>query len=323
MNDHMTAFGSLSLGSRLRRLSDSLVQQVSQVYETLDIALHPSCFPLFYLLHQGGARTITDAADCLAVSHPAISRMASRMIGEGWLDKHPDPADERRQLLTLTPRAQQLAIQLTPVWAEIRSALDELMERQEHPLLRSLNEFERLVADAPLSARVLRRCPPDPAAPGVEILPWDSRYRGDFQRLNQEWLDACFPGQCSDQDRQSLANPEGFYLAQGGRIFLAREQQAIVGCCALERLSEGHYQLAKLCVTPASQGRGIGRRLVVQALAAARQHGGQRVTLETASRLTAALHLYQQLGFVQAPPPPTGLRAARADIYMHLELCHD
>jgi len=60
--DYMKSFGSLSLGSRLKRLSDRLVHDVIRLYQSQGIELNPTFFPLFNMLHQQGAMTVTDAA---------------------------------------------------------------------------------------------------------------------------------------------------------------------------------------------------------------------------------------------------------------------
>ena len=79
------------------------------------------------------------------------------------------------------------------------------------------------------------------------------------------------------------------------------------------------FELAKLAVDPASQGQGIGRRLVDASLAYARGHGARRVVLLSNSRLTAALHLYETYGF-QHRPVPADAPYVTTDVYMELTL---
>jgi len=51
-------------------------------------------------------------------------------------------------------------------------------------------------------------------------------------------------------------------------------------------------------VHPDARGRGLGRRLIDQALAFCRERGFKKVFLWTISELKAAAHLYQQAEFV-------------------------
>jgi len=139
----MASFGNLSLGSRLKRLSDRLVQDVTDIYQRQGIELNPRYFPLFNLLYLQGPMAVTQAAELLSVSHPAVSKTAAKMLEEGWLTKQPDPADERRQLLAISEQGQQLLVEIEPIWRAIKGHLDAAMARQQYPLLAALDEFER------------------------------------------------------------------------------------------------------------------------------------------------------------------------------------
>ncbi len=315
--DFMAQVGSLSLGSRLKRLSDHLFQEVSSIYQGTGVELSPTFFPLFYLLCSQGPQTVTGAAEALAVSHPAVSKLANRMIAEGWIIKSPDPQDERRQLLSISPRGEQLVEEIAPVWREIQRYIDQLMEGQHHHLLRSLDEFETALEQQPFCTTVLNRCRHTNGGK-LEIIEWDPAYRKAFATLNMEWLLRYFPDQICERDHQSLNNPESFYLARGGAIFFARDNDRIVGCCALDRRSDEHYFLSKLGVETAWQGRGAGRKLVLAAIEKARQRGAREVSLETSSKLQAANLLYRNLGFHQIDPPGGRFEYDRTDTYMTL-----
>ena len=56
--------------------------------------------------------------------------------------------------------------------------------------------------------------------------------------------------------------------------------------------------LAWLAVTPAAQGKGVGRALSEHVLAAARARGFRKVALNVLARNTRAVALYESLGFV-------------------------
>ena len=86
---------------------------------------------------------------------------------------------------------------------------------------------------------------------------------------------------------------------RGGRFWVLDEGGEIVGSCALYPVGGGAVQLRKMYLEPRLRGRGWGRRLLEQALAAARADGHRRVELETASVLKEAIRLYQQYGFAR------------------------
>lgn len=320
--DYMKSFGSLSLGSRLKRLSDKLVQDVIRLYQSQGIELNPSFFPLFNLLHQQGEMTVTEAAERLAVSHPAISKLARKMQQEGWVSKTADPNDERRQLLGLTLQSEALFEQITPVWHVIEAHLDALIEAQQHPLLDSLAEFETLLNEQGFYEPVLQQLARRHDSEQVMMTGWNDQYRDDFKMLNLAWLNRYFAGELTDRDREALDNPEGYYLARGGYIWFARHQvdHNVVGCVALARHSDGQYEISKMGVDDAWQAVGVGRRLLLTALDKAREVGATEVFLETSSKLERALQLYRHLGFRQVAHPSGNSYYSRADIYMRLSL---
>ena len=54
--------GELILGTRLRRLSERILADVSRVYREMSIPFETSWFPLFHLLHERGSLSVTEVA---------------------------------------------------------------------------------------------------------------------------------------------------------------------------------------------------------------------------------------------------------------------
>ena len=61
-----------------------------------------------------------------------------------------------------------------------------------------------------------------------------------------------------------------------------------------------------------SRGKGLGRRLLEDALTRARESGFRRITLETASVLKEAIGLYESYGFVPYRPEHLSARCDQA-----------
>lgn len=313
--DFIQQVGSLALGSRLRRVSDQLFQDVADIYQELGVSLNPRFFPLFYLIHTQGAQNITGAAKKLAVSHPAISKTAAEMLKEQLLCKTVDPQDERRQLLTLGPVGKALLTELEPVWTEIRLEIQRRLAQQQHNLLKALDEFEFTINTESLARNVIERCEQN-RHQQVDIIDWDPSYREYFYELNMQWLQQYFAKDICPRDIAQLKQPETYYLAKGGIILFAKLRDQIVGCCALEFYNDQTYYLTKTAVSPNYQNKGIGRQLVLAALDKVRKRSAKEVCLETASQLQAANHLYRQLGFVEVEPPGGELEFDRTDTFM-------
>ncbi|MEU6413891.1 GNAT family N-acetyltransferase [Microbispora sp. NPDC046933] len=142
-----------------------------------------------------------------------------------------------------------------------------------------------------------------------------------FRVLNEEWISRLFTLQ--EEDRSVLGDPFGRIVGPGGDVLMAREQGsgAVVGCVALLAYPGAVFELAKMAVTPAAQGRGIGRQLIAAAIDRARALGAARLFLGTNSKLAPAIHLYEEAGFVRITRDrlPVADYYARADILMELK----
>jgi putative acetyltransferase len=110
-----------------------------------------------------------------------------------------------------------------------------------------------------------------------------------------------------------LADIESSYLRAGGSFdVLVDACEQIVGTVGVFPLDRTRCELRKLYLVAACRGRGLGKRLLQQALARARERGFARIELETLNILTTAAHLYESFGFVSCAPRHTSTRVDRA-----------
>ena len=140
-----------------------------------------------------------------------------------------------------------------------------------------------------------------------------------FWSLNEAWISKLF--KLEAKDIETLRNPQASILSPGGRIYMACRGVDPVGCCALLKMGNGSFELAKMAVAESERGRGVGRALLEHVVNDARSRGMRRLYLETNHSLHNAIHLYQSVGFrflkaEQVTPSPY----ARADVYMEMFL---
>ncbi|WP_282089374.1 GNAT family N-acetyltransferase [Streptomyces tendae] len=160
------------------------------------------------------------------------------------------------------------------------------------------------------------------ASASIEVSSIASQSDADaFYALNEEWISRLFT--LEDEDRAVLGDPFGRIVASGGDVLVARElgsSGTVVGCIALLAYPDDVFELAKMAVAPAAQGRGIGRLLIVAAIDRAKALGGTRLFLGTNTKLAPAIHLYEDAGFVRIPRNrlPVSDYYARADVLMEL-----
>ena len=114
--------------------------------------------------------------------------------------------------------------------------------------------------------------------------------------LNAE-LTATFPEPGATHFSLSGAQVE----ASDGAFLVAYVDDVAVGCGAVRRLDEATAELKRMYVAPSVRGQGIGRALVEALEREARLLGVTRIVLETGTRLTPAIKLYEALGYVRIP----------------------
>ncbi len=85
-----------------------------------------------------------------------------------------------------------------------------------------------------------------------------------------------------------------------GYAFVAEDDgDAVLGMVFLRPSGAGAMEIKRLYVPPAGRGMGVGRALVLAAVAAAQEAGAAVVRLDSTRNLTSALDLYRKLGFVE------------------------
>ncbi len=138
-----------------------------------------------------------------------------------------------------------------------------------------------------------------------------------FWKLNEEWITRYFV--LEPKDEITLRDPRGSIIERGGRIFLAVLEGETVGCCALLAIAAGEFEVAKMTVAKKARRSGIGRRMLEWVIGEARASGASRLYLETNQKLSAAIRLYELVGFRHLPPDRVKPSPyARANVYMEL-----
>ncbi len=300
-------YGSLLLGSRLRKVSETLYAGVDEVYRSAGVDLPSRCFPILFLLRDHGKLGISELAVKLGQTHPAVSQMSRKLLLHRVVTESPDPKDDRRRLLSLSARGRSVMQRLEPLWKAIAAAAADL--ESDHPLSQHLTAVDRALEARGFASRIRARLE---NAGAVDVIPFERRYAADFKRLNIEWLEKYF--RVEPIDEQVLSRPARI-LRSGGAIFLARYRGAIVGTCALLNAGEGRFELSKMAVTAGHQGLGIGRKLIETVIAEYLSRGARELFLESNSKLTPAITLYETAGFAHTPRPAPS-HYERSDVYM-------
>ncbi len=108
------------------------------------------------------------------------------------------------------------------------------------------------------------------------------------------FVEEVFGHQALDAELADLAQKYG---PPKGRTLLALQEEAAVAGGAWHRLSKGVCEIKRLFVSDKARGSGLGRGLTEALMADAKAAGFRTVRLDTATRLTEAIGLYERLGF--------------------------
>jgi DNA-binding MarR family transcriptional regulator/GNAT superfamily N-acetyltransferase len=308
----VSQLGLIALGSRMRALSERLYTLADEVYGARGLGIHGRWFPVLRLLHAQGPSTVGAIAAQIGQTHSAVSQLADRLVREGWLESVPDVDDRRRRRVALAPKARAALRAARPAWRAIEEILAERCAAEGIDLLDVLARFERLLAQ-PLGRDIVARAKRHDRE-AVRIVPFAPDLRGHFYALNEAWLRKYFYVEAIDH--RVLSRPEEEILQPGGAILFAMHDEAVVGTCALKREAPATFELTKMAVDEAHQGLGIGRLLLGAAIDEFRRLRGERLFLETSSRLGPALRLYESMGFVRQQAPKPDSHYVRADVYM-------
>jgi ribosomal protein S18 acetylase RimI-like enzyme len=99
-----------------------------------------------------------------------------------------------------------------------------------------------------------------------------------------------------------LTGLPGEYAPPRGCLLLARWQGEVAGCVALRALDEVTAEMKRLYVRRQLRGHGIARSLVNHVIGVARSGRYARMRLDTLPWMTAAMRLYESVGFRRIAP---------------------
>ncbi|WP_265569502.1 GNAT family N-acetyltransferase [Sphingomicrobium nitratireducens] len=132
----------------------------------------------------------------------------------------------------------------------------------------------------------------------------ESAYRGDSAKRGWTYESDLLGGQRTDVAmlETQLGDPrQSMLVIEDGPDLLA--------CVALEDRGSGLFYLGMLTVDPTRQAGGVGKRLLGQAEAWVREHGGTRIEMTVIRQRTDLIGWYERRGYTptgEARPFPAG-----------------
>jgi len=289
----------LFLGIQLKKTGDLLSSQVARILSDKKIEFEPRGIYLLIILRERIQASIKEIANLLGMTHPAIVQIVNSLNSIGLITQSKSVNDKRITLVELTEKGKEELNRIKPVLTEIEYALESINNEIDANLKYWLSKLNEAVKSKLLLQKVNEGLK-QKAFREINIVPYRRKYKPDFARLNYEWLEKYFKTEKAEsEDKRLLNNPEREIIKKGGKIFFAILNNIVVGTCAVLKINDSVYELAKMGVTEKVQGRHIGKKLALTAIGYAVEKGALKLRLFTSSKLHAALNLYRGLGFIE------------------------
>jgi DNA-binding MarR family transcriptional regulator/GNAT superfamily N-acetyltransferase len=244
---------------------------------------------LFELAHTDDM-TATALCGELGLDPGYLSRILSRLEGQGLVDKVRSETDGRQFLLHLTAAGRDsFAILDQRSRDEVSDMLGDLGPADRGRLLKAMRTIEGILDKGKgfkyAEPFILR--PHEPGDMGWVVHRHGALYAAEygwdetFEALVAEIVAGIIKNFDPARERCWIAERDGQNI---GSVFLVQESASVA-------------KLRLLLVEPAARGLGLGQRLIEECLGFAREVGYERVRLWTNGNLLAARHLYGKAGF--------------------------
>ena len=217
-----------------------------------------------------------------------LSRLLKKLTARGLISRTASLDDARQSVLALTAAGRAAFAPLDQASsAEVGLLLERLHPSDRGPLIDAMRTIQRLLGGLP---------EPHPAyllqTPRVGDLGWIAHRQAVL--YHQEYgLDETFEALVAEILAAFVKN----FDPQCERGWIAERHGAVVGSVFVVRNTAEQAKLRLLYVEPSARGLGLGKRLVDECIAFARDKGYRTLTLWTNDVLVAARSIYQRAGF--------------------------
>ena len=101
---------------------------------------------------------------------------------------------------------------------------------------------------------------------------------------------------------KELANINEQYSSPEGGIVGIFENEKMIGCAGVRKFKDDEAELKRMFIQKTYQGRGLGKKLLVEAINLTKDLGYKRILLDTMPTMISAIYLYESYGFKKISP---------------------
>jgi DNA-binding MarR family transcriptional regulator/N-acetylglutamate synthase-like GNAT family acetyltransferase len=242
---------------------------------------------LYEIAHRARV-TATEISNELGLDPGYLSRILTKFVTKGVIERKSSETDGRQSLLSLTRQGQKVFAPLNARQdEEVAAMLDKLSISEQQKLIDAMRAIQAVLdrQAQPRNAYLLRIHQPGDMG-------WVVHRHGVLYAQEYHY-DERFEALVAEIVAEFIQK----FDAKRERCWIAEIDREIAGSIFLVQKSKAVAKLRLLLVEPWARGMGIGRRLVDECVRFARQVGYKKIVLWTQSELSAARHLYEQAGF--------------------------
>lgn len=158
IEDVVKALGHLSLGTRLKRIGETLQAQTQAVLATHGIEQPAAHLPLLAALHRLGPLSVGELTRAVGVSQPVITRSLRALEDDGLVQSATSAEDRRVRRVGLSRKGRGLVERAQrEAWPAIEAAVAQACANPKGDLLAQLAALEIALAERPLPLRAQER----------------------------------------------------------------------------------------------------------------------------------------------------------------------
>jgi DNA-binding MarR family transcriptional regulator len=155
VEDVVKELGHLSLGTRFKRIGETLQAQTQAVLAAHGFEQPVACFPLLAALDRLGPLSVGELSQAIGVSQPVITRSLRGLEDDGLVSSQTTKEDRRVRRIALSLKGRGLVQRAQrQAWPAIESAVAQACAGLGGDLLTQLAALEEALIEAPLQQRL-------------------------------------------------------------------------------------------------------------------------------------------------------------------------
>jgi len=243
---------------------------------------------IMFELDRLSTTTATELVQLLNLDPAYLSRILNSFEEKDIIQKKQSKKDLRKQLLSLTKNGTRVISELQEKANEqIKALLARISDEEQDHLVAAMCTVERILKGEDEKSKFYSLRSHRPGDIGYIIYRHGVIYAKEYQ------LDETFEAYVAKYMAEFIEN----YDRKKEKFWIVEHGTEIIGSIAIVKINDKNAQLRWLLVEPYMRNKGIGTKLMLEALNFCKNKGYQKVILSTFSDLIIARRLYEKNGF--------------------------